>query len=351
MRTTTALGLRPPAREIEPTTIERRQLRADDVAVQVWFCGVCGSDLAAIDNAASGSAGDRLLVPGHEMTGQVLEVGSEVTDVSPGDMVAIGNIVDSCGQCEECHSGLENYCRRFPTPTYGGNDRHDGAPTYGGWSAEMVARHRFVYALPPSLDPAAAAPLMCAGVTVWEPLRNYGVGPQSRVGVVGLGGLGHLAVKFAVALGAQVTVFTTSPSKAQAALALGAHHVVVSSDHQAMTNEARALDLIVDTGSGSHDPSPYLSTLRVGGTMCMLGIAERIDIASFSLRWGRHHLTGSGTGSVRSTTEMLAFAAEHGIAADIEPLPASAHAQALRRLRAADVRWRFVLDMRPLSAD
>ncbi|GGF48412.1 NADP-dependent alcohol dehydrogenase [Marmoricola endophyticus] len=329
-------------------TIRRRDLRDDDVALDVWFCGVCASDLHAIEHAHSH---DTPLVPGHEMTGRVSAVGPGVSDLRPGDLVAVGNIVDSCGECEECRAGLENYCRHFPTPTYGGTDRRDGTVTCGGWSGEMVARSRFVHRLPAGLDAAAAAPLMCAGVTVWEPLRNYAVGRGSRVGVVGLGGLGHLAIRFAVALGAHVTVFTTSPTKVDAASALGAHDVVVSSDTASMQARGRTLDLVVDTGSGSHDPSPYLDTLRIGATMCVLGIAERIDVSSFSLRWGRHQLTGSGTGSVRSTREMLAFAADHAITAEVELLPASAHEEAQRRLRASDVRWRFVLDLRTLGRD
>jgi alcohol dehydrogenase (NADP+) len=345
MRDTQALRADAPGGSLELVTIQRRDLRPDDVAVRVTHCGVCHTDLHGLRSTDPAAFP---VVPGHEFVGEVTAVGDDVTGFAVGDPVAVGNIVDSCGSCAMCVAGQENFCAEFPTLTYGGRDRVDGTRTWGGYAGAYVVREHFVYHRPTGLDPAAVAPLLCAGITVWEPLRTWEVGAGSQVGVVGLGGLGHLAVKFAVALGADVTVFTASPAKRDAARTLGAGTVVLSTDHDAMRARARTLDLILDTAAGAHDPSPYLDTLRVGGTMAVLGVAERLDLSSFSLRWGRHNLTASGTGSPSSTAEMLAFAAARGITADIELLPARDHAIALERLAHNDVRWRFVLDMHAL---
>ena len=343
MRTTTAHALLAPGAPLELITLERRDLRADDLAVRVHFCGVCHSDLHALDQARPGQLP---LVPGHESVGEVVAVGPAVTGFAVGDPVAVGNIVDSCGTCENCLADEQSLCVEFPTLTYGGRDRHDGSRTQGAWSGELVVRESFAYHLPAGLDPAAVAPLMCAGATTWAPLARAGVGPGDRVGVVGLGGLGHLAVKFAVARGAEVTVFTTSPRKRADALALGAVEVVVSTDVAAMAAVARRLDLVVDTASGDHDPSPYLETLRRGGTLCMLGIPPRYSVSAMSLLPQRS-LTASGSAGRADTQAMLDFAAEHGVAADVEVVPASRLGEALDRLARNDVRHRFVLDLRP----
>ncbi|NHC15726.1 NAD(P)-dependent alcohol dehydrogenase [Motilibacter deserti] len=342
MRKTTGYALLTPGGRLEPWAFERRDLRPDDVAVRVTYCGVCHSDLHAVEGATEAALP---LVPGHEFVGVVSAVGGEVTRFRVGDAVAVGNIVDSCGVCEHCRAGEESYCREFPTLTYGGVDRRDGRPQRGGYSSEYVATEAFVYALPPGLDPAGAAPLMCAGVTTWSPLRHWDAGPGDLVGVVGLGGLGHLAVKFAKALGARVAVFTTSPGKAQAALELGADEVVVSSDAEAMAAQAYRFDLILDTASAKHDPSPFLRALRMDGTLCMLGIPDRYEVNALSLLLGRRNLSASGSGGRRTTQEMLEFCAEHGITADVEVLPAAQVGTAFERLARGDVRGRLVLDM------
>lgn len=328
---------------VAPYAFERRQLRPDDLAVDVHYCGVCHSDLDAVASAAQGPA---RLVPGHEFTGRVAEIGSEVTRFAVGDMVAVGNIVDSCGTCAACLAHQENYCHAFPTLTYGGLDRHDGLPTQGAYSTGYVVREDFAYAVPPMLDAAAVAPLMCAGITVWEPLRRWQVGPGTKVGVVGIGGLGHLAVKLAKALGARVTVFTTSPSKAEAAYALGADEVVLSNDSDAMSAQYDTHDLILDTASAAHDMTPYLRALAMDGTLCSLGIPERLDFDPMALLIGRKSIASAGSGGTRATQELLEFCGDHGITADVEVVPVAEVNEALARLRRNDVRYRFVLAMK-----
>lgn len=338
---------------LAPAVIERRALRPDDLAVRVDCCGVCHSDLHALRTHAAHSADPAAdsgpLVPGHEFVGTVLGVGAAVTAFSPGDRVAVGNIVDSCGACDMCTAEQENFCREFPTLTYGGTDRHDGSTTLGAFSREYVVRDRFAYPLPAGLDPAAVAPLLCAGVTVWEPLRAHSVGPGSRVGVVGLGGLGHLAVKLARALGAEVTVFTTSGAKTADALALGATRVVVSRDEEAMAAQRGRLDLVLDTVSAAHDLAPYLHVLALDGTLSVLGMLEPVTVDVTDLLIGRKSLTSGGSGGTRSTRELLAFCGEHGITADVEVLPSAQVGTALERLAANDVRYRFVLDLADLD--
>lgn len=330
-----------PGGRLEPWTFERRDLRPDDVRIRITYCGVCHSDLDAIQHAS-----ETPMVPGHEFVGEVLAIGPAVTDFAVGDQVAVGNIVDSCGECVACRDEEETYCLAFPTLTYGGVDRHDGTPRYGAYSDEMVVRDRFVYPFPEGLDPAGVAPLMCAGITVWQPLHRLGVTSGTRVGVIGLGGLGHLAVKFAKALGASVAVFTTSEAKRADALALGADEVVLSTSREEMAAHEMAFDVIIDTASAEHDINPYVLTLDFDGTICMLGIPPKYEVDSMALLRGRRKLTSSGSGGVRDTREMLAFAAKHGITADVEVLPATQVQVALDRLARNDVRWRFVLDFR-----
>ncbi|MCZ2822630.1 NAD(P)-dependent alcohol dehydrogenase [Modestobacter sp. VKM Ac-2977] len=338
MRAVTGFAASGPREPLRPIEFTRRDLRPDDVAVRVTHVGVCHSDLHAVEAL---SAGDPPLVPGHEFTGEVTAVGPQVTRFRVGDAVAVGNIVDSCGECDNCLAHREPYCRQFPATTYGGRDLRDGTPTQGAYSTGYVVRDAFVYALPAGLDPAAVAPLMCAGVTTWSPLSRAGVGPGTQVGVVGLGGLGHLAVKFAVALGARVTVFTTSAAKADDARALGAHDVVVSTDPAAMAAVAGRLDFVLDTASGAHDLAPYLGALRLDGTLCVLGLPEQYAVSPMSLL-GRS-LTVSGSAGTRETQEMLDFCGEHGLAADVEVLPFDQVNTAFERLRRNDVRYRFVL--------
>lgn len=339
MRSVSGYAAFGPDGALRPFEFQRRDLRADDVAVRVTHVGVCHSDLHAVEGMAAGAPP---LVPGHEFTGVVTEVGSDVTRFRVGDAVAVGNIVDSCGKCDNCLASREPYCAEFPATTYGGRDLRDGSPTQGAYSTEYVVRDAFVYALPEGLDPSAVAPLMCAGVTVWSPLRRAGAGPGQRVGVVGLGGLGHLAVRFAVALGAEVTVFTTSTGKEEAARELGASAVVVSTDDAAMGAVAGRLDVVVDTASGAHDVSPYLRTLRLDGTLVVLGLPERYSVEAMSLLGRR--MTVSGSAGTAETQEMLDFCGEHGLTADVEVLPMDQVNTAFERLARGDVRWRFVLD-------
>lgn len=347
MRTTTGWQADPTTHTLRRTDLRRRDLRPDDIAVRVDYCGVCHSDLHALH--AHKSDTDGILVPGHEFTGTVTEVGSSVTDFGPGDPVAVGNIVDSCGTCPMCRAGQENYCRAFPTLTYGGKDRQDGATTLGGYSREYLVREAFTYHLPAGLDAASAAPLLCAGVTVWEPLRALGVGPGSTVAVAGLGGLGHLAVKMAVALGAATHVISRTPDKADEARALGADGLVVSTDTEQMEAVRDRFDVVIDTISAPHDLSPYLRTVAMDGTLSHLGHLGPVTVDTMDLLTGRKKLSSSGSGGRPSTDAMLRFCAEHDITADIELLPSSQVNAALDRLERNDVRYRFVLDLSDLD--
>jgi len=346
MRTTTGYVADAPGAALQRRPLEHRELRPDDVAVRVDFCGVCHSDLHAL-HSGDGSAFP--LVPGHEFVGEVSAVGPAVRRFAVGDPVAVGNIVDSCGVCGLCRAGQENYCVEFPTLTYNGTDRHDGSRTQGGYAREVVVAEAFVHHRPAHLDPAAVAPLMCAGVTVWEPLRAWDVGPGTRLGVVGLGGLGHLAVKLGHALGAEVTVFTTSAGKADGARALGADRVVVSSDASAMAEQTGRLDLVLDTASAPHDLGPYLRCLALDGTLCSLGHLGPVTVETLDLLVGRKRLSSSGSGGRPATQALLDFCGEHGITADVEVLPSAQVQSALDRLAQGDVRYRFSLDLSDLD--
>lgn len=347
MRTTTGWqGLDPTSNALTRVTIERRDLRPDDVAVRIDYCGVCHSDLHRIH----GLLGEKDLVPGHEATGVVTAVGDAVTGLAVGDAVAIGTVIDSCGACEMCRIGQENYCYEGPTTTYGGTDRVDGTPTMGAYSREYVLRDRFAVRLPDGLDPAAASPLMCAGISVWEPMRAAGVAAGTRVGVVGLGGLGHLAVKLGAALGAEVTVLSRGTAKADDARSLGAADLLDTTDEAQVTAARGRFDLVLDTVPADHDLVPLLGTLGLDGTLCVLGNPTLSGPPIRALTTGRKRLTSSGTGGLLHTSEMLRFCAEHGIAADVEVMPSSQVETALDRLASGDVRYRFVLDMSDLDA-
>lgn len=339
-------SLDPTTNALTRVTVERRDLRPDDIAVRIDYCGVCHSDLHRIH----GMLGEKDLVPGHEATGVVAAVGRAVTGFAVGERVAIGTIVDSCGECAMCLAGQENYCYNRPTTTYGGTDRIDGVVTQGAYSREYVLREKFAFHLPDGLDPAAASPLMCAGVSVWEPMRAAGVGHGSRVAVAGLGGLGHLAVKLAVALGAEVTVLSRSTAKEQDARSLGAADLLVTTDEAQVAAARGRFGLILDTISGDHELRPLIGMLDLDGTLCVLGNPLLTGPQLWELGAGRKKLTSSGTGGLRQTVEMLEFCAEHGIAADVEVLPSSEVETALNRLAAGDVRYRFVLDMSDLDA-
>ncbi|MDQ1203864.1 NAD(P)-dependent alcohol dehydrogenase [Microbacterium sp. SORGH_AS_0862] len=335
--------------ELRKVLIDRRALRADDLAVRVSFCGVCHSDLHAIHGVTPHMSDGSGLVAGHEFTGTVMAVGSAVTGFAVGDVVAVGTLVDSCAECAMCLMGQENFCYLGPVSTYGGKDRIDGTSTKGGYSREYVVRERFAYHLPAGLDPAAAAPLMCAGITMWEPLRAARVGAGSRVAVAGLGGLGHLGVKLAAALGAEVTVLSRTADKTGDAHALGASDLLVTTDAEQMQQARGRFDLILDTISAEHELSSLLRMLDLDGTLSVVGNPLMAAPRILELAAGRKKLTSSGTGGTKGTAEMLAFCAERGIAADVEVLPSSRVIEALNRLEDGDVRYRFVLDMSDLD--
>ncbi|MGI5429828.1 NAD(P)-dependent alcohol dehydrogenase [Streptomyces sp. CA-179760] len=354
MRNTVGWQVEGPSPTLRRVPLERRDLRPDDLAVRVDYCGVCHTDLHAVSSdphAVSSRDGDggRRLVPGHEFTGVVTETGPAVTRFSVGDPVAVGNIVDSCGACAMCRAGHENFCHAFPTLTYDGTDRHDGSTTLGGYSREYVVRDRFAHPLPATLDPAAAAPLLCAGITVWEPLRALGAGPGTSIAVAGLGGLGHLAVKLAVALGADTSVISRSPDKADDARRLGARGLIVSTDPEQMAGARDRFDVVIDTIASPHDLGPYLRLVAMDGTLSHLGHLGPVTVETLDLLIGRKKLSSAGSGGMPATVAMLDFCAEHGITADIELLPSARVNEALDRLRRGDVRYRFVLDMSDLD--
>jgi uncharacterized zinc-type alcohol dehydrogenase-like protein len=332
--------------DLKRVTLERRELRGDDVAVRVDYCGVCHSDLHRV----RGMLGEGDVIPGHEFTGVVTAAGPLVTGLRVGDRVAVGTIVDSCGTCEMCRAGQENYCVEGAVTTYGGTDRIDGTATKGGYSREYVVRESFAYPLPEALDAAAASPLLCAGISVWEPMISSGVGPGTRVAVAGLGGLGHLAVKLAAALGAQVTVLSRSAGKADDARELGAERLIVTTDETQSAGARGHFDLILDTISADHDLSALISMLALDGTLCVLGNPLMTGPRIFELTMGRKRITSSGTGGRVHTSELLEFCARHGIAADVEVLPSSRVSEALDRLDRGDVHYRFVLDLADLDA-
>jgi alcohol dehydrogenase (NADP+) len=335
--------------DLKRVTIERRDLRDDDIAVRVDFCGVCHSDLHAIHGVTPHMSDGGGLVPGHEFTGSVTAVGTAVTNFAVGDSVAVGTLVDSCSECAMCEAGQENFCYLGPLSTYGGLDRTDGTVTKGGYSRDYVLREKFVYHLPGSLDPAAAAPLMCAGITMWEPLHAAGIGAGSQVAIAGLGGLGHLGVKLVAALGAEVTVLSRTADKADDAFALGAAGFLLTADEDQVQQARGRFDLILDTISADHDLSPQLRMLALDGTLSVLGNPLMAGPRILELTAGRKKLTSSGTGGTKGTAEMLAFCSVHRITADVEVLASSRVKEALNRLEEGDVRYRFVLDLSDLD--
>ncbi|RZK01642.1 MAG: NAD(P)-dependent alcohol dehydrogenase [Flavobacterium sp.] len=313
--------------------------------MKILYCGVCHSDLHAIKGAKSE---ELPLVPGHEFMGEVVEIGSSVTEFSIGDKVLVSNIVDSCRKCQPCLNQTESYCREFPTLTYGGIDRIDGTKTQGGYSDTYVADKRFVYHLPEGMNPAAAAPLLCAGITTYSALRHWQVGPGQTVGIVGIGGLGHLAIKFARAMGAHVVAFTTSPDKIEEAKRLGAHEVILSTDLKQMKEQAYRFDFILDNVSQPHNMDSYLISLKMDGTLCSLGIPDNLDFKPVLLTMGRRRISSSGSGGTKEIKEMLEFCQKHNIESDIELIEMKDINQAMERLSKGDVKYRFVIDMKRL---
>lgn len=335
-----------PETDLAPWSFERREVGPHDVQLEIRYCGVCHSDLHQIKN--DWFPGVFPMVPGHEIVGKVIKVGGHVKNFKPGDLAGVGCMVDSCQECENCKAGLEQYCLEGNTQTYNNNGR-DGVPTYGGYSSTIVVREEFVLHVSEKLNLAATAPLLCAGITTYSPLRHWKVGKGHKLAVLGLGGLGHMGVKFGVAFGAEVTVLSTSPSKEKAAKALGAHHFVVTSDPAQVAAVKGSFDFILDTVSAPHDMDLYLSLLRTNGTHVTVGVPpEAIAIQPFSLIGGRKSVAGSGIGGIKETQEMLDFCAEHNIVSDIELIDIKDITASYERMQKGDVRYRFVIDMATL---
>jgi len=334
---------------LAPINFERRALRADDVAIEIDYCGVCHTDIHFVQNDWGMTAYP--VVPGHEIVGRVTAVGSGVTGFQVGDKVGVGCMVDSCRHCDACEHGLEQYCQEGPVLTYNGQDRHDGSVTLGGYSERVVVSDRFVVRVPDSLDMAAAAPLLCAGITTYSPLVHYGVKPGHKVGVVGMGGLGHMGIKFAKALGAEVTVFTRSENKVAEAKRQGADRVIISTDDDQMAAAAGSLDYILDTVPVQHDLNPYLQTLSFDGTHILVGLLEPIDppVEGGQLVMQRRVLAGSLIGGMPETQEVLDFCARHGITCEVEMLDIANINDAYQRVKRGDVKYRFVIDMATLK--
>lgn len=330
---------------------ERRVLRPDDVAIEILYCGVCHSDLHQTrDDWKAFNPTLYPCIPGHEIVGKVVEVGPGVTRFSVGQQVAVGTIVDSCGLCDQCHAGEEQMCREYPIVTYNGRDRISHEVTFGGYSKHIVVKDHFVLALPEGLDPALAGPLLCAGITVYSPLRTWNVGPGSRVGVIGIGGLGHLAVRFAAGLGAKVTVITRTSAKADEAYSLGADAVLLSTSDEAMAKASSAFDVIIDTIPVKHDVSPYLGLLDVSGVLVIVGnLGDMEGFNTLPLITGRRRITGSPSGGIAETQEMLDFCARQGIVPDCETIAIQDINHAFERMERGDVRYRFVIDMATLT--
>jgi uncharacterized zinc-type alcohol dehydrogenase-like protein len=334
---------------LAPFAFDRREPTAHDVVIEIDYCGVCHSDLHTARGEWPGVIFPS--VPGHEIVGRVTAVGDHVTGFKVGDTVAVGCMVDSCQRCEPCKAGLEQYCEPGMTGTYNGPEQDGGGNTYGGYSDKIVVREEFVLRVPEGMDPAATAPLLCAGITTYSPLRHWKVGPKSHVGVVGLGGLGHMAVKLAHAMGAEVTLFTTSSGKEADARRLGADHVVLSTDKAAMSARAKSCDLIVNTVAVSMNLNPYLNALKLDGTMVLVGAPSEPhkSPAVFAMLGARRSLAGSMIGGIRETQEMLDFCAEKGVVADIEMIPIQDIETAYTRMLESDVKYRFVIDMTSLK--
>jgi alcohol dehydrogenase (NADP+) len=333
---------------LAPYRFERREPREHDVVIEIEYCGVCHSDLHTVRD--EWGKGNYPIVPGHEIVGRVTRVGSAVRKFKPGDLAGVGCMVDSCRECANCKDDLEQFCLKGATFTYAGKDRVDGTPTQGGYSSQIVVDEAFVLSISDKLDLAAVAPLLCAGITTYSPLKHWKVGKGSKVGVVGLGGLGHMALKLAHAFGATVVQFTTSKSKIADAKRLGADEVVMSNDEAQMQAHAGTFDFILDTVSAPHDINAYLQMLKRDGTMTLVGVPDTPPtVPAGSLIFGRKALAGSLIGGIAETQEMLDFCAKHGIVSDIEKIDIDYINEAYERMLKSDVKYRFVIDMASLK--
>lgn len=341
-----------PESRLAPTKIKRRDPTAHDVQVEILFCGICHSDVHHVRNEwKSVMPTVYPIVPGHEIVGRVTKVGSAVTKYKPDDIVAVGCMVDSDGTCPHCKAGLEQFCPNMRL-TYNSPDKYLGGVTYGGYSTHIVVDERFVLRVPQNLDLAGVAPLLCAGITTYSPMRRWGVAKGMKVGVVGLGGLGHMGVKLAHAFGAHVVVFTTSSSKKEDALRLGADEVVISKNNDEMQKHKGSFNFILDTVSADHDINGLLALLHSDGNLTLVGAPPKpLAVSSFALIMGRRNLAGSNIGGVAETQEMLDFCSDHNITADVEVIPIQKINEAYERMLKSDVKYRFVIDMASLKAD
>jgi uncharacterized zinc-type alcohol dehydrogenase-like protein len=336
-----------PTSNLEPFNFERREPGPHDVLIEIIYCGVCHSDIHQARDEWGGSIYP--MVPGHEIVGRVTRIGSEVTKFKEGDLAGVGCFVDSCHVCENCKDGLEQYCENHLVVTYNGTEKDEKTPTYGGYSSQIVVDENYTLKISSKLPLEGVAPLLCAGITTYSPLRHFGVGPGQRVGVVGLGGLGHMGVKLAASMGAEVTVFSTSKSKEKDARRLGAHDFVVTKNPKNFEPLAGKFDFILDTVSAPHDLNIYLSLLRRDGVMVLVGVPEKpVELQVFSLLTNRRRLAGSSIGGIRETQEMLDYCAQMNITSDVEVIPIQQIAEAYDRTVKGDVRYRFVIDMKSL---
>lgn len=334
------------------TTISRRDPTEHDVQIEILFCGICHSDLHSVRNEWSEFMPTKYpIVPGHEIVGRVTKAGSAVTKFKPGDLAAVGCLVDSDRTCPRCKAGLENFCPNL-TLTFNSPDKHLGGVTYGGYSDSIVVDEHFVFRVPSNLDLAGAAPLLCAGITTYSPMRHWGITKGKKVGVAGIGGLGHMAVKFAHALGAHVVVFTTSPSKKEDARRLGADEVVLSGNADEMRKHAGSFNFILDAVSADHDINPFINLLDVDGNLTLVGApAKPLGVSALGLILGRRSVSGSNIGGIPETQEMLDFCGAHNITADVEVIPIQKANEAYDRLLKSDVKYRFSIDMASLKSE
>ncbi|MDF2437470.1 MAG: Alcohol dehydrogenase GroES domain protein [Bacteroidota bacterium] len=344
-----AFGTVSPTASLTEMQIERRSIQPNDIEIEILFCGVCHSDLHTARNDWGGTIYPA--VPGHEIVGVVKNVGNKVTKLKAGDLAAVGCLVDSCRTCNSCKQDLEQYCLNGFTGTYNGKDKYLGSQTFGGYSEKIIVDEHFVLKVPSNLDPAAAAPLLCAGITTWSPLRHWKAGKGTKVAVVGLGGLGHMAIKLAKALGAEVTLFSRSPEKKQDAFDLGAHNVIISNDEGQMKAAKGKFDLIIDTVPYVHDVNPYISTLSISGTLVLVGYLGGLEpiLNTVPMILGRKALAGSVIGGIAETQEMLDFCGKHNIVSEIEIINMQDINTAYERMLKSDVKYRFVIDMASLK--
>ncbi|MEO5788766.1 NAD(P)-dependent alcohol dehydrogenase [Gelidibacter sp.] len=343
-----AYGAEDAKAHLKPISIERRACGDDDVKIDITYCGVCHSDIHTVRNDWKNSKYP--VVPGHEIVGHVIEVGKNVKKFKNGDLVGVGCMVDSCQECASCKEDLEQFCEKGMVGTYNGKDKHLGGHTFGGYSTSIVVNKEFVLSIPKNIDPKGAAPLLCAGITTWSPLRHWKVKKGDKVGVIGLGGLGHMGVKFAHALGAHVVMITTSPDKAQDAKALGAHEVLISKNEDDMKKHKNSFDFILNTIPVGHEMDPYIALLKRDATMVLVGAVEPLKpFHGGGLIGGRKRIAGSLIGGIKETQEMLDFCGEHNIVSDIELIDMFDINKAYERVIDSDVKYRFVIDMASLK--